>query len=132
MPILSSFVGTIKSAAQNKSNTAIVKYNKQVIKLCKVLEELGYIYGFTILNNFYLKVHLKYFENKSVLRNIKFVSKPSLRVYLKKRNLKGYHVLPFLKTNSFLVLHTSKSKDFLTDVECFLLGIGGEPAFLIS
>jgi len=133
MPILSSFVGTLKSAAQNKTNTIEVKYNKRVIKLCKILEELGYIYGFTVLDKHYLKVHLKFYENKSVLRNLKFVSKPSMRVYFRKKHLKGYNVLSFIKTNSFLILHTSKNRgEFLTDVECFMLGIGGEPAFVVS
>lgn len=132
MPILSSFVGTIKSASAHKTNTIITRYNKEVKKLCKILEELGYIYGFTILDDKKIRVHLKFFENAPVLRNLKFVSKPSLRVYFRKKNIKGLNVLPFFKTNSFLILRTSKSDHFLTDIECFMLGIGGEPAFIIA
>ena len=133
MFILFSFVGILKSAVLTKTKEIIVKYNKDVKRLCIILEDLGYIYGFTVLDEHYLKVHLKFFLNKSVIRSINFFSKPSSRIFLKKKHLKSKNQISSkIFSNSFIILTTSKSKNFLTDVECILLNIGGEPLFVVS
>jgi small subunit ribosomal protein S8 len=132
MHILASFLGSLKSAALSKKKTFICPYNKLVIKICNLLYDLGYIYGFTILDPKKIKINLKFANNKSAIRSLNLVTKSSLRVYLKKKNLKGRNILPFINTNSFLILSTSKDTRFLTDVECFMLNTGGEPFFLVS
>lgn len=132
MYIFSSFLGIFKSAILHKTSTILAPYNKKVIKLCEVLEELGFIYGFTILTHKQIKVFLKFYSNKSVIRGIHLVSKPSSRVHLKIKNLKGYGINSFIKKNSFTILTTSAKPIYLTDIECFLLHTGGEPVCVVN
>lgn len=132
MTILSNFVCSLKTAAINKVNSLRAKRNKQVVYLCLALEELGYISGFTILDDRYICVHLRFFKNKSVIRSISLYSKPSSRIYLKKKNISGVGVGPFIKHNNFTLFSTSRGPGMLTDIELFMLGVGGEPIVTIS
>lgn len=129
---LSSFLGTLQSASLQKVTSLISPYNKKVIMLCKTLEDLGYIYGFTILKKKKVKVFLKYYSNKPVLRAARMVSRGSSRIYYRKKNLKGLNVNSYIKKNAFVILTTSNSKFYLTDIECQLHSVGGEPICVVS
>lgn len=132
MNIFSNFVCSLKTACLNKVLSFVAKKNKKVIYLCLILEELGYIAGFTILNNIYIRVNLKYYRNKSVIRTLNLFSKPSSRNYLKKKNIFGFRINSFIKNNNFTLFSTSFSKFFLTDIEVIMLGIGGEPIITVG
>jgi ribosomal protein S8 len=132
MNIFANFICSLKTACLNKVLSFVVKKNKKVIYLCLILEELGYISGFTILNSNYIKVNLKYYKNKSVIRTLNLFSKPSSRIYLKKKNIFGFRINSFIKNNNFTLFSSSFSKFFLTDIEMIMLGIGGEPVIVIG
>jgi len=95
-------------------------------KICKLLLEIlwdeGYILGYkTLFRQNKLKVYLKYRNGIPVIRFIKPVSKPSLRVYYSVRELKRFKV--------FLILTTNKG--LKTIYQCRKLNIGGEPLISI-
>lgn len=132
MNIFANFVCSLKNACLKKILFFVAKKNKKVVYLCLVLEELGYIAGFTILNDFYIKVNLKYYRNKSVIRTLNLFSKPSSKIFLKKKNIFGFKINSFIKNNNFTLFSTNSSKFLLTDIELIMLGIGGEPVVMIG
>lgn len=132
MNIFPNFICSLKTACLNKVLSFTAKKNKKVIYLCLILEELGYISGFTILNSVYIKVNSKYYRNKSVIRTLNLFSKSSSRIYLKKKNVFGFKINSFIKNNNFTLFSTSFSKFFLTDIELIMLGIGGEPVITVG
>ena len=132
MNIFSNFVCSLKTACLNKVLSFTAKKNKKVIYLCLILEELGYISGFTILNSIYIKVNLKYYRNKSVIRTLNLFSKPSSKIYLKKKNIFGFKINSFIKNNNFTLFSTSFSTFFLTDFELIMRGVGGEPIIMVG
>jgi ribosomal protein S8 len=132
MKKLANFISTLRSALKNKVLTTTVPNNKRILKICSILEELGYINGYSLLSRSRCIVYLKYKTNKSVIRMFSLVSKSSLRTYLKKRNVMGFAVGPYIKGNNFLVISTSTSKILLTDIECKIYGVGGEPILVIG
>lgn len=121
----------------NKLNLAIklkVKYiyvfnTKVSLKVLEILHDLGYIEGFIILSFKYIKVNLKYHDNINVIRGIHLVSKPSSKIYFSSSQFKRNRVNNFFEINGFLV--SSTSKGLLTDIECIMLKVGGEPLFMI-
>lgn len=132
MQILANFISSIKTGCLNKVLSVIVRKNKKVLNLCLALEELGYISGFTILNNDFVKVYLRYYRNKSVIRTFNLFSKSSSRIYLKKKNIFGYKINSFIKNNNFTLFFSNNSSQILTDIELIMLNSGGEPVATIG
>ena len=66
-----------------------------------------------------LRIYLRYLAGKSAIRNIKRVSKPGLRVYVKRDKV------PSVLRGKGLAL-VSTSKGLMTDKKARELGLGGE------
>lgn len=132
MKIFADFISAVKTACLNRTSFLIARKNNKVLKLCLALEDLGYISGFTILNDNFVKVFLRYYRRKSVIRTLNLYSKSSSRIYLKKKNLTGFRINSFIKNNNFTLFFTNASPFFLTDIELYMLGIGGEPALTVG
>lgn len=86
----------------------------------------GYIRGY-VEEGKLLRVYLKYYGSQSVITEIKFVSKPSLRVYksysdLRREALKG----------KFYVVTSSRGIFLTRSAALVPFGVGGEVLFLIS
>ena len=98
--------------------------------IAKILLNEGFIVAFKIIKqqekeqNF-IEIELKYNKNKnSVIRKIKRISRPGLRIY------KGYSDLkPQLGGQGMFIISTSKG--LLSDIECRQKGIGGEVLCLV-
>lgn len=93
----------------------------------KIMWDEGFILGYKIDSNdsSKLKIFLKYKNNNPVINNIKFISKPSKRIY--------WSINQIWKLNSskiFVVLSTNKGLKSITD--CKKLKIGGEPYIAIN
>lgn len=132
MTKLANLLSSLQTASLNKTTSIIINYNLLVLKACALLEDLGYISGFTIINSKKLKVYLRYYKNASVIRSARLFSKPSSRVYFKRRLFFKKNFKNSLQTNSFIIVSTSRSPMLFTDLECHLMNSGGEPLFLIS
>lgn len=127
MYLISNMASIIKVGSTAKHLDVTVQNSKLCINVLDVLYRLGYIRGFAIQNKRFIKVFLKYADNKPVIRNINVVSTPGRRIYL------GYKALEAdlkKKGSGFYVISTSKG--LLTDEESVMFGKGGEVLLKIS
>lgn len=132
MSKLAFLLASIKSSALTRTTTTHAPYTNLNLRACLILEELGYIRGYTVLKSNKIKIYLNFYRNKSVIRGIRLFSKPASRMYISYRNLRGKGLNTYLSNYSFIILSTSYKKQLLTDVEAFLLSVGGEPLFVVS
>ncbi len=95
--------------------------SKLKISIAKVLEEEGYINGFSVSEAAKpeLTVSLKYFEGKPVISEIDRVSRPSLRSYA------GKDLLPSVRGGLGIAI-VSTSQGVMTDSAARAAGVGGE------
>lgn len=95
--------------------------SKLKVSLAKLLQDEGFITGYSVEGDVkpVLSVELKYFEGKSVIEEIKRVSRPGLRIY------KGVSELPKV-SGGLGVAVVSTSKGLMSDRAARAAGIGGE------
>jgi small subunit ribosomal protein S8 len=98
-----------------------LKNSKIVREVLRVLKEEGFILDFEVNAecNCLIKVTLKYFKNKSVINEIRKVSKCSCRVY------SGITTLKKSRSN-FGVFVLSTNKGVLSHMEAKKANVGGE------
>src|SRR5690606_30263749 len=112
-----------------KKKFIISRYSMRSLDCLELLYKLGYIYGYTLLQNGRVKIFLKYFDNKSVIRNIFLLSKPSRKEYIPFRALKGALINNYISINGFMLISTPRG--IVTDVEAILLKSGGRPIIFV-
>lgn len=95
--------------------------SKMKVSVAKVLQDEGYITDFSVEEGVkpVLTLELKYFEGKSVIEEIKRVSRPGLRIY------KGATELPKVRAGLGVAI-VSTSKGVMTDRAARSAGVGGE------
>ena len=101
--------------------------NKLCEQVLNLLWQEGYILGYKISDtNFKMfEIFLKYHEDTPAIKQIKVISKPSKRVYLKSKDL--------WKINDELQLMiVSTTQGILTGKECKKLNLGGEVFCIIK
>lgn len=114
---LSNLFSKIKNGFLSKKTKIIQQKSKQSIDILNILVHEGLIKSYKIDSKNQIKVFLKYKNNKSVIHEIKRMSKPGKRLYLKNKDL-------YKKKRGFYILSTSLG--ILTDLEAKKLNIGGE------
>jgi small subunit ribosomal protein S8 len=125
--LISDTVTRIKNGFIGHKNSISVLKSKQILSLINVLEEEGFIKGYTE-GKYTLNIWLKYVEGASVIQNIKVVSKPSKRVYFSIPDLIDWRN----KINTFDILILSTTQGILTDKVALEKGIGGEILCIIK
>jgi small subunit ribosomal protein S8 len=99
------------------------QYSGYLAKILKVLQEAGYIGGYTLYRaDKYLKfrIFLKYNDfGESVIKEIVTVSKPGQRLYFKARDIKSYK-------NFCGIYLISTTSGICTDFTARKLNLGGE------
>ena len=89
-------------------------------EIAKLLNEHGYINKFEILDESKIKIQLSYKQNKSsTIEGLKRVSKPGLRVYVKKGEI------PRIFGGLGLSI-VSTSQGLMTGKDAWKKGVGGE------
>jgi len=117
----------LKNSQISKRKFVFQPKTKLTIALLNILWNEGFILGYKVsyLNLEFLKVFLKYKENKPVINSIKLISKPGRRLY--------YKVSQLWKLDSKKKLFIlSTSKGLMTIHECKKTRIGGQPLFIIK
>ena len=114
---LSNLFSKIKNGFLSKKTKIIQQNSKQSINVLNILVNEGFIKSYKINSKNQIEVFLKYKNNKSVINEIKRVSKPGKRLYLKNRDL-------YIKKQGFYIISTSLG--ILTDLEAKKLNVGGE------
>ena len=122
-PIADMFT-RIRNALIVSFDSVTFQYSNVKCEIAKILVNEGYINGYEILNNDLnkrlIKLSLKYDKfGKPVIENIRRVSKPSKRIYTKKKDI--YKVL-----NGFGTLILSTSVGILSGKEARVKNVGGE------
>ncbi len=113
----------IRNANQMHHETVEVPASKLKQDILKVLKEEGFIVDYLFEKNEnpqgVLKITLKYNDNERVIKGLKRISKPGLRVYAKVEELPKV-------LNGLGIAVISTSKGIMTDKEARLQQIGGE------
>jgi len=121
--LISDSLTRIRNAAMRRLNVATLMHSKSVEAVVSILADKGYIESFNVIENGPKKsinVVLKYDENgKTVINEMKRVSKPGRRVYKPAAEIKRFK-------NGYGTIIVSTSQGVLPNDKAFELGIGGE------
>jgi small subunit ribosomal protein S8 len=120
--IIADALTRIRNANMRKLDSTTLVYAKVVEAIMKIFQEKGYIESFHIVENGSKKsiqVNLKYENEKSVINEIKRVSKPGRRVYKPSSEIKQFK-------NGYGTIIITTSKGVLSNDEAHRQGVGGE------
>jgi len=122
--LISDSLTRIRNAAMRRLDVTKLLHSKMVESVVKIIQEKGYIESFNVVeeagNKKFINVVLKYNdEGKTVINEMKRVSKPGRRVY------KGFSEMKSFK-NGYGTIIVSTSKGVLPNNEAYEQGIGGE------
>lgn len=121
--IISDSLTRIRNAAMRKQDVTKLLHAKVVEAILGIFQQKGYIESFNTVeenNKKFINVVLKYDEKgKTVINEVKRISKPGRRVY------KGTNEIKRFK-NGYGTIVVSTSKGVLSNEEAHKAGIGGE------
>lgn len=119
---LSDILIRIKNGYLAGKKTVTVPYSKIIEKLAKILLGEGYLAKLEIVKEQSIKtlqVDLKYHSKRPAMEEVKIISKPSLKTYVKKKNI------PLVLGGRGLVV-ISTPQGLMTGREARKKGLGGE------
>lgn len=122
------FLIKLKNASLSQKEIVIFHCNFLYLKSSKILYSEGLIQSFCVekhekRDSFVIKITLRYFCNKPILKNLRILSKPSHFKYIK------YSEISKINDKKF-VFFLSTSKGILTSLECKKKKIGGKLLFM--
>jgi len=112
----------IRNANAMKHETVDIPASKLKKEILEVLKKEGYIIGYKVIKGDVqdtLRVTLKYLNNDRVVKGLKRISKPGLRVYAKNNEIPKV-------LNGLGIAVISTSQGLVTDREARKLKVGGE------
>lgn len=112
----------IRNASMVKKDTVDLPSSNNIKAIMEILKKYEYIDNFKIIEDKkqgLVRVYLKYIAGKSAIRNLKRISKPGLRVYVKQKKVPSV-----LRGRGLAIVSTSKG--VIADKEARELGLGGE------
>lgn len=136
MPVdkFTNMIACVNRAALQCQVSTLAPNNKLIRKTLVVLQRLGYIRGFSVVDTSRVRVTLKYTaDEKCVFRGVFAISKPGNRVFIQYKNYSGHNFFLFTKklgASRTAILTTPKG--LLTLQEAASLGLGGELLLGIS
>ena len=120
--LISDALTRIRNAALRKLDTAKLLHSNVVEGTLKILAQKGYVESYNVIsegNKKFINVVLKYDESgKSVINELKRVSKPGRRVYKGKDEIKRFK-------NGFGTIIVRTNKGVLSNDEAHKEGVGG-------
>ncbi|TQR61441.1 30S ribosomal protein S8 [Campylobacter troglodytis] len=121
--IISDSLTRIRNAGMRRLESTKLLHSKVVEALVQIFEAKGYIESFTVIEEDkkkFISVILRYDEQgRSVINELKRVSKPGRRVYKGKDEIKRFK-------NGYGTIVVSTSKGVLPNDEAYKMGVGGE------
>jgi small subunit ribosomal protein S8 len=112
----------IRNAMMAKKEITDVPASGTVRAILEILKKENYIENFKFMEDKKqgaFRIYLKYVASRPAIRNIRRVSKPGLRVYVKSKKVPSV-----LRGKGLAIVSTSKG--IITDKEARELGCGGE------
>ena len=121
---ISDMLTRIRNALNAKHKVVEIPSSKFKLQIAKILQEEGFIHSFDKISKdkfSYIKISLKYTNDNrtSVIKEIKRISKPGLRVYVNKTEIP--RIMGGLGTSII-----STSKGVMTGSNAREIGVGGE------
>lgn len=115
---LSNFLSNLKNHCLSKKAILKQKKTKQILQLINILITEGFINGYYQQEGDIIVILLKYNRQNSVINQIKQISKPGKRVYVKNKWIYKQN-----NTNLYII---STPKGFLTHNQAQKYNLGGE------
>ncbi|MDO8662790.1 MAG: 30S ribosomal protein S8 [Candidatus Omnitrophota bacterium] len=112
----------IRNAIMTKKDSVDVPASNMIKAILDILKREGYIDNFKLIEDKkqgQVRIYLKYVAGKSAIRNIKRISRPGLRLYVKHKKV------PIVLRGRGLAI-VSTSGGILTDKDAREKGLGGE------
>lgn len=112
----------IRNALMIRRENVDVPASKSLLSIMDILKKEEYIDNFKLIEDKkqgVIRVYLKYRYGKPAIRNLQRISKPSLRVYVKKDKVPSV-----LRGKGMAIISTSKG--VITDKEAREMKLGGE------
>jgi len=121
--LISDGLTRIRNASMRRLETAKLLHSKVVEATLSILAAKGYVESYNVIeegNKKFINVVLKYDEyGRSVINELKRVSKPGRRVYQGKDDIKRFK-------NGYGTVIVSTSKGVMSGIEASKAGVGGE------
>ena len=121
--LISDGLTRIRNASMRRLETAKLLHSKVVEATLFILAAKGYVESYNVIeegNKKFINVVLKYDEyGRSVINELKRVSKPGRRVYQGKDDIKRFK-------NGYGTVIVSTSKGVMSGIEASKAGVGGE------
>jgi len=121
--IIADSLTRIRNAAQRRLETTELIHSKMIEAIVSILVDKGYLESYSVNeegNKKSIKVVLKYDDNgRSVINEIKKISKPGRRIYKGREDIKRFK-------NGYGTMIVSTSAGVLPNDEAYKRGIGGE------
>lgn len=117
----------IRNAGQAKHRWTDMPVSKTKVEIAKILRSNHYVHSHKILNDGrfgVLRVYLKYYEGRPVIRHIERVSRPGRRHYVRKDEI------PRVRNGLGMAI-LSTSAGLLSDRDARGAGVGGELMALV-
>lgn len=112
----------IRNATMVKKDVADIPASNTIKAILEILKNEGYVEDFKLIEDKkqgMIRVYLKYLGGKSAIKNIRKISKSSLRLYVKRDKIPLV-----LRGRGIAIISTSKG--IMTDAKARELGVGGE------
>ena len=112
----------IRNAQMARHRRVDMPVSKLKVEVARLLKDNHYIHDFKVLDDGkhpVLRLYLKYFQDKPVIRELRRVSKPGLRQYV------GVDEIPRVRNGLGMAL-LSTSRGVMTDREARAAKVGGE------
>ena len=120
--VIADMLTRIRNASNAKHATVDIPASNMKKSIADILVEEGYIKSYEIIEDGKqgtIRVTLKYLGKTKVIRGLKRVSKPGLRIYV------GYENMPKVM-NGLGIAIVSTSKGIMTGKKAQSLNVGGE------
>jgi small subunit ribosomal protein S8 len=124
---IADMLARIRNAAQARHRRVDMPISKLKAEIARILKENHFIHDYKLLDDGahgQLRVYLKYYQEKPVIRNLRRVSKPGLRKYA------GARELPRVRGGLGIAI-VSTSQGVMTDKEARAKKVGGEVLALV-
>jgi small subunit ribosomal protein S8 len=117
----------IRNASAAKHKRVDLPVSRLKTEIARILKENHFIHDFKVLDDGrhgMLRIYLKYYEDKPVIRSVKRVSRPGRRIY------KGAAEMPRVRNGLGLAI-VSTSKGMMSDRQARSQKVGGEVMALV-
>lgn len=114
---ISHLLTRIRNGQKYRHSHVLFPELKKCIPIIDVLYQYGYIIGYNITKSQIL-IHLKYYKNEPVIKDIYRISKPSKKMYYSCETLKS------IQNRGIYILSTTKG--VVAHIDAIPMNIGGE------